>query len=99
MPRLRRLVFLNDAAAAAIYTLSLHDALPIFRVLAQAQQGQRHADVVVQVPFGRERRVAEPGPQDGRDHLRHRGLAVAARSEEHTSELPVTRPSRMPSSA
>ena len=39
---------------------------------------QRHADVVVEVALGRERRVAEPGAQDRRDHLRHRRLAVAA---------------------
>ena len=46
--------------------------------VAQAQQRQRHADVVVEVAFGRERGVAEPGAKDRRDHLRHRRLAVAA---------------------
>src|SRR6476619_5300161 len=45
--------------------------------LAQAQQRQRQADVVVEVAFGGERRIADPGAEDRRDHLRHRGLAVA----------------------
>ena len=52
--------------------------VPALGVLAQAQQRQRHADVVVVVAFGGQRIVAQPGPQDGRDHLRDRGLAVAA---------------------
>jgi hypothetical protein len=45
----------------------------------QAQQRQRHADVVVEVALRGKGRVALPGAQDGRHHLRHRGLAVAAR--------------------
>jgi hypothetical protein len=47
-------------------------------VLAQAQQRQRHADVVVEVALVAKAPRAEPGAQDGRDHLRDRGLAVAA---------------------
>ena len=53
-------------------------AVPARVVLAQAQQRQRHADVVVELPSVAKRAVAEPGAQDRRDHLRHRGLAVAA---------------------
>jgi hypothetical protein len=44
----------------------------------QPQQGQRQADVVVEVAFGGEAGVALPGTEDRGDHLRHRGLAVAA---------------------
>ena len=45
---------------------------------AQTQQGQRHANVVVEIAFSGKRLLALEGAQDGRDHLRHRGLAVAA---------------------
>src|SRR5690349_24802283 len=67
--------FFNDKAAAEIYTLSLHDALPIWvrrrgRRVARAER--RH-----EVRRGRGRR---PLP---RGHERRRQL----RSEEHTSEL------------
>jgi hypothetical protein len=50
---------------------------------AQLQDRQRHADVVVQVAGRRVRRVAERGTQDGRDHLRDGGLAVAAGDRDH----------------
>ena len=45
---------------------------------AQTQQGQGHADVVVEIAFGRKGLLALEGTQDGGDHLRHGGLAVAA---------------------
>src|SRR2546430_12387145 len=75
--------FFNDTATTEIYTLSLHDALPISR--------QPHHDGA---PRQRTRRR---GP--GRGGLRHPEILVArrrrsrasrplpARSEEHTSEL------------
>ncbi|MDT4834126.1 hypothetical protein FQZ97_677600 [compost metagenome] len=47
-------------------------------VLAQAQQRERHADVVVQIALRGMGGVASGRAQDGRHHLRHRGLAVAA---------------------
>src|SRR5258707_7753330 len=73
--------FFNDPATTEIYTLSLHDALPIFPRDRQD-------------PVGHDR-VAQPvrrrGAQDVRAavhiinlHLRHRRRT---RSEEHTSEL------------
>ncbi len=46
--------------------------------LAQAQQGQGHADVVVEIALGGQRCLAHCGAQHGGDELRHRGLAVAA---------------------
>src|SRR3712207_8607294 len=43
----RLLVFFNDTATTEIYTLSLHDALPIF-VLGDGRVGQRHDDLLDQ---------------------------------------------------
>src|SRR3712207_9128135 len=84
--------FFNDTATTEIYTLSLHDALPIFAVL-----GQR--DRVLARALGDERRRDRA---DGQLPVRV-GLQVGAagvrlavdrevdarvrRSEEHTSEL------------
>src|SRR3989454_5628709 len=67
--------FFNDTATTEIYTLSLHDALPIYR-----RRALRHGP-----PPGPGRRAAEqpahrPCPGRGRHRLRRR-------SEEHTSEL------------
>src|SRR5262249_37965818 len=76
-PRCMFFFFFNDPATPEIYTLSLHDALPICRLrdLEQARRQQDHARSPA-------RRVHQ-----GRD--RHAGPAALAgsRSEEHTSEL------------
>src|SRR2546430_11992371 len=67
--------FFNDTATTEIYTLSLHDALPISAV----RRG-----------VGRQRTPAREGrhPQPPRGRRRERGHADARRrSEEHTSEL------------
>src|SRR3712207_7332872 len=75
--------FFNDTATTEIYTLSLHDALPI----SAHRPGRAQEDV-----------CAAPHPQsdghDGRDRLPARQAAqhqdqlrVGSRSEEHTSEL------------
>src|SRR3712207_9487546 len=68
--------FFNDTATTEIYTLSLHDALPIFlraRAVVAARGGRRvHGSVL------RARRV---------DVDARRGRGARARSEEHTSEL------------
>src|SRR5258707_15727517 len=68
---LRLFFFFNDTATTEIYTLSLHDALPI--------SGREEAGLVVGLfdrPVG-----AESVADDARSHHTHR------RSEEHTSEL------------
>src|SRR2546426_2535693 len=67
--------FFNDTATTEIYTLSLHDALPIFE--SAGETGARTADA-------RGRRRAS-----GRDRWRRAGHVARARprSEEHTSEL------------
>ena len=46
--------------------------------IAQAQQRQRHANVVIQIALRGEGGIACCGTQDGRNHLRHGRLAVAA---------------------
>src|SRR3712207_8213801 len=74
---LTMIFFFNDTATTEIYTLSLHDALPIFVLGGEA--GDRDLLEVVGAGEVAERVV-------GGDDLAP--LAVAqARSEEHTSEL------------
>src|SRR2546427_12077925 len=70
--------FFNDTATTEIYTLSLHDALPISR------PAQSHRRITT-------RRYSLAG-QLGRacerkNHSQHAGIQHALRSEEHTSEL------------
>src|SRR3712207_7093389 len=73
-------IFFNDTATTEIYTLSLHDALPIFGVRARRAGLHRHQ------PARRwgSRRHLGPVRQRGQGGCRgdRRG-----RSEEHTSEL------------
>src|SRR5262245_64331504 len=72
--------FLNDTATTNIYTLSLHDALPIFR---NGQEG------VLLNPYDAAGFAEEALKLLG-DQARARALGRAAqdrRSEEHTSEL------------
>src|SRR5256885_12276512 len=67
--------FFNDTATTEIYTLSLHDALPICRLRGRLRSACASA-----------RARGAPRPSTG---PRRRGAwrAVHARSEEHTSEL------------
>src|SRR2546430_5764229 len=71
--------FFNDTATTEIYTLSLHDALPIFQFLDRPGHVHGHR------PGLRVRHEA-PRPQHlaQRSELAHH---VRGRSEEHTSEL------------
>src|SRR3712207_7265756 len=70
-------VFFNDTATTEIYTLSLHDALPIYRPRDPHRQPRR--------------RSADPHPprhdESPRPHRRIHRHRQDARSEEHTSEL------------
>src|SRR2546422_7857845 len=73
--------FFNDTATTEIYTLSLHDALPISRHRVEHELRQDHVGeqpVVGVLPRGLRR---DPRERDGNDPLCHE------RSEEHTSEL------------
>src|SRR2546425_5003650 len=63
--------FFNDTATTEIYTLSLHDALPILRRRTRADRGEAWAR-----PGSRTHCRRRPGAAAG-----------ASRSEEHTSEL------------
>src|SRR2546430_4495433 len=65
--------FFNDTATTEIYTLSLHDALPIYQVLAGAHRQRA----------GLSDRVLLPEHGQDRQHT----AADPGRSEEHTSEL------------
>src|SRR5258706_2309022 len=70
------LFFFNDTATTEIYTLSLHDALPIYR--------EPHADR----PALRTDRRGDRAPGKIRPDRRSRVAGHhQARSEEHTSEL------------
>src|SRR5438477_11476933 len=65
-------VFFNDPATTEIYTLSLHDALPIYRNLAWLRE--QHGDRVrVEIADVRNRQTS--------------AISTRTRSEEHTSEL------------
>src|SRR3712207_9184616 len=80
MPSRIGVFFFNDTATTEIYTLSLHDALPILVALDPEDEDE----IVAVVRYERE------GDTDGaeyavlvEDRFQGRGL----RSEEHTSEL------------
>src|SRR5260370_23955425 len=70
--------FFNDTATTEIYTLSLHDALPIYR-----SQPLIHGDARMRVPpvgcpaRGHQQQLRKPPSFAG----------LESRSEEHTSEL------------
>src|SRR5260370_7629190 len=83
MPRLLHssfFFFFNDTATTEIYTLSLHDALPIY---ARSDGEDLDADGVGRYQESGPQRVdvgtVAPGNETGR--------GAARRSEEHTSEL------------
>src|SRR2546426_11349847 len=76
--------FFNDTATTEIYTLSLHDALPISEVRGAGpdrpgveafHRARPQAGAALGRPLAREA------------HFGASGLPRAARSEEHTSEL------------
>src|SRR3712207_7118038 len=76
--------FFNDTATTEIYTLSLHDALPIWRVPAvrRGPGPRRPVDLLHRRPALDHRRVRRAAAA----RARVRPLR-AVRSEEHTSEL------------
>src|SRR5260221_6361574 len=67
--------FFNDTATTEIYTLSLHDALPICDRLGEHRQRQRVLAGLADLPGG------------GQRGLEGLPFAGPLRSEEHTSEL------------
>src|SRR5438067_10732358 len=79
--------FFTDTATTEIYTLSLHDALPIFEVAVE-----HDADGAPRPPSG-ERDERGPRvplrllPAEPAAHARRLDDDLVLRSEEHTSEL------------
>src|SRR2546421_12540846 len=71
--------FFNDTATTEIYTLSLHDALPICPTV-------RHDPAAASPPHAGTYVSAGAGASWYRSAAA-RGCSAAARSEEHTSEL------------
>src|SRR3712207_7294857 len=83
---MRVFFFFNDTATTEIYTLSLHDALPICGVRQHGPSAQRLLDRGGEVGLVL---VAEL-VREPREHLGGAGQALerpGERSEEHTSEL------------
>src|SRR3712207_8323141 len=76
--------FFNDTATTEIYTLSLHDALPISgRGIQQRRQEEQQHDVGVDPVVRHARDIGErKADQHEQDRTGH-----GHRSEEHTSEL------------
>src|SRR3712207_7792546 len=75
--------FFNDTATTEIYTLSLHDALPISLDLA----GQWPARLAHRARLRSGRRGHRPADHGGLPGHRARDREAQRRSEEHTSEL------------
>src|SRR3712207_9316917 len=76
--------FFNDTATTEIYTLSLHDALPICRLRRGRRRYARQADA----QRLRDRASPRPAcPRMARRAREPREPRVLLRSEEHTSEL------------
>src|SRR3712207_8666463 len=72
--------FFNDTATTEIYTLSLHDALPI----SSTTSTSRTASSAARRPAGSRAWWKGSQPPTGRTSC---GSSAAPRSEEHTSEL------------
>src|SRR5690606_41376696 len=70
--------FLNQTSAAQIYTLSLHDALPIFKPEIFVHRDSHHAD---------KKSPASAIIGDNTPTPAHARFSLRRRSEEHTSEL------------
>src|SRR2546426_4994419 len=76
-----RFFFFNDTATTEIYTLSLHDALPISFATEPNHDNEFW-------PFLRDpETLARPWAIPGTPGLEHRIGGLEKRSEEHTSEL------------
>src|SRR3712207_9266326 len=83
------LFFFNDTATTEIYTLSLHDALPILpRDAGDCQrEGEKYVERHMWAEHQSDRRHRQRnGQHRGVGHHVH-PIGVIHRSEEHTSEL------------
>src|SRR3989475_9396000 len=82
--RLFSLFFFNDTATTEIYTLSLHDALPIYRAVADYYEAVVHAGADTKLAANW---VINEVLGDAKTHQEQLRVPPGARSEEHTSEL------------
>src|SRR3712207_6926253 len=78
--------FFNDTATTEIYTLSLHDALPISAGESFCRRGA-HVICSEVLDEARSRESRDEGQRQGGEHEARHDVAHPARSEEHTSEL------------
>src|SRR3712207_7205743 len=76
-----RVFFFNDTATTEIYTLSLHDALPIWTGSARRRRAP------VRVWKGTSFRTKRPSAVEEPHRIAAPRVRSAGRSEEHTSEL------------
>src|SRR3712207_9542158 len=79
------LFFFNDTATTEIYTLSLHDALPIFVCVKQVPDTSGKVAVNPDGTLNRNSMAAIINPDDM--IALEQALKLKDRSEEHTSEL------------
>src|SRR3712207_7002672 len=82
--------FFNDTATTEIYTLSLHDALPICHGAGSARVELALDDVAVELTVTNPvdaNGARRTGGGHGLVGMRERAASLAGRSEEHTSEL------------
>src|SRR5256885_12199365 len=79
MPSIFTFFFFNDTATTEIYTLSLHDALPICHADAAAHHVAGLDELLLD--------VARHVDRNGERHAHEAAGAAEDRSEEHTSEL------------
>src|SRR5205823_15074563 len=82
--------FFNDSPTTEIYTLSLHDALPILALVVAEKDVVARLQALDEVVLEQQRlrlgaRRRDLGAGDLREH--HRRARGLLRSEEHTSEL------------
>src|SRR2546425_6423175 len=77
-PLFQTFFFFNDTATTEIYTLSLHDALPISPLTGESQPVEKQAGL-----------CAPETPLAERSNMVFLGTSITrgSRSEEHTSEL------------
>src|SRR3712207_8494518 len=79
--------FFNDTATTEIYTLSLHDALPISTRCACSSRSCPTTSSASPTPSSGRRRHFSADRPGTRSHRPWRSEHVTRRSEEHTSEL------------
>src|SRR2546422_4770676 len=84
--------FFNDTATTEIYTLSLHDALPIYLPPGAGGRNARHeADCSMPGLSSEQRLLTDRRVSDRRSGVERRSSerrkTLTLRSEEHTSEL------------